>query len=144
MENFLQFIKFGLVGISNTAISYGVEMLCYYVLVLGDTWPQNVRVLVITTLSFLIGVTNSYYWNSRYVFIPNESKKPVRHIRAYAKTVLCYAITGLLISPAIKLWLTNRGILYWKSSLVALIVSIPLDFFLNKKWAFVTERAKKK
>ena len=51
MENFLQFIKFGLVGISNTAISYGVEMLCYYVLVLGDTWPQNVRVLVITTLS---------------------------------------------------------------------------------------------
>ena len=28
----IQFIKFGLVGVSNTAISYGVEMLCYYVL----------------------------------------------------------------------------------------------------------------
>ena len=27
----LQFVKFGLVGVSNTAISYGIEMLCFYV-----------------------------------------------------------------------------------------------------------------
>lgn len=50
----------------------------------------------------------------------------------------------LLIFPAIKLWLTSRGILYWKSSLVSLMDSIPSNFLLGKKWAFVTEGAKKK
>lgn len=35
----LQFVKFGLVGVSNTAISYGIEMLCYYVLFAKINWP---------------------------------------------------------------------------------------------------------
>ena len=31
-KNVVQFIKFSLVGVSNTLISYAIEMVCYYVL----------------------------------------------------------------------------------------------------------------
>ena len=79
----IQFIKFGLVGVSNTAISYGVEMLCYYVLFknskfigilsflsrLGiSTDGNNVKIVITTIIAFVISVTNSYFWNNRYVF----------------------------------------------------------------------------
>ena len=79
----VQFIKFGLVGVSNTLISYVVEMLGYYVLFVHMSFAgivsllgtlgiaatgEQMRVIVVTLLSFVISVTNSYYWNSRYVF----------------------------------------------------------------------------
>ena len=65
----IQFIKFGLVGVSNTAISYGVEMLCYYVLFknskfigilsflsrLGiSTDGNNVKIVITIPLNFVM------------------------------------------------------------------------------------------
>ena len=70
----IQFIKFGLVGVSNTLISYAVEMLGYYVLFSSSTFPgtvsllagmgltvtgEQLRVIVVTALSFVISVTNA-------------------------------------------------------------------------------------
>ena len=92
--DFIQFIKFGIVGVSNTLISYGVEMLCFYVLfsdvkfisavsflnkigilVKGET----VKVIVISAIAFIISVTNTYLLNNRFVF-KNGSKNNKRHI----------------------------------------------------------------
>ena len=73
----LQFIKFGLVGVSNTVISYLVEMLGYYVLFKNAGWLEPAKVFVVTALAFVISVTNSYYWNEKYVFA-DETKKTVR------------------------------------------------------------------
>lgn len=132
----LQFIKFGIVGVSNTAISYGIEMLSYYVLFVNVAWPESVRILVTSVLAFAVSVTNSYYWNNRYVFGSGIKKTVRQHIVAYLKTVACYGVTGLLLAPAIKLYVTALGVPYWLSSLGALAVTIPLNFILNKFWAF--------
>ena len=86
----LQFVKFGLVGISNTAISWGIEMLCYYLLMrdaqfdslrglLGHlgvaATAEQVRITVVTAIAFIVSVTNSFYWNSRYVFRGENQKR---------------------------------------------------------------------
>ena len=75
LRPYVQFIRFGLVGVSNTLIAYGVEMFCYYVLFTDPVWEQPSfvqsipqRVLWTNALAFVISVTNSYFWNSRYVF----------------------------------------------------------------------------
>ena len=146
----IQFIKFGLVGVSNTLISYAVEMLGYYVLFSSSTFPgtvsllasigltvtgEQIRVIVVTVLSFVISVTNAYYWNNRCVF--GQGKKTVgEHLRTYLKTVACYALTGLLLAPAAKVWLVGVGVPFWIASLSTLIITIPLNFILNKFWAF--------
>ena len=132
----VQFVKFGLVGVSNTLISYAVEMLCYYVLFTGGAMAENTRIMVSNIIAFFISVTNSYYWNNRFVFKNGERKGFKRHAAAYGKTVLCYGITGLLLAPALKMWLSNAGVVYWLASLSTLIVTIPLNFLLNKFWAF--------
>lgn len=132
----IQFIKFGLVGVSNTAISYGIDMLCYYVLLVHVNMPQNAKVVVTSILAFVISVTNSYIWNNRFVF-RSENKKTVReHAKSYCRTVVCYGVTGLILSPILKMLLVNWQFQYWLASLASLIVTIPLNFVLNKFWAF--------
>ena len=147
----LQFVKFGLVGVSNTLISYAIEMLCYYVLFRRSTFGgvvallarlglsvtgEQVKVVVTTLLAFIAGTVNSFILNNRFVF--RAEKKPTRGqlARAFVKTLLCYALTGVVLAPVLRLWLVGLGVPYWGASLMSLIVTIPLNFVLNKFWAF--------
>lgn len=132
----LQFIKFGLVGVSNTLINYGIDMLCYYVLFARVTWANSTKALLCSALAFLVSVTNSFYWNNRYVFKSEGQKSARAHLAAYAKTVLCYGVTGLILAPVLKIWIVSAGIPYWLASVAPLILTIPLNYFLNKYWAF--------
>lgn len=132
----IQFVKFGIVGLSNTAITYGIDMICYYVFFAHVSWSESKKILVVAILAFTLSVTNSYYWNNRYVFGSGERKTAARHLAAYLRTVMCYGLTGLLIGPALKLWLNSRGMRYWLSSIACMVVTIPLNFLMNKFWAF--------
>ena len=132
----VQFIKFGAVGVSSTAITYAVKNLCYYVLFANSGWSENAKMLTANALSFVISVTNSYYWNNRFVFAKGIRKTRKEHLLSYGKTVLCYAGTGLLLAPALEIWLTSAGVPYWLAALGTLVVTIPLNFVLNKFWAF--------
>lgn len=132
----VQFVKFGLVGVSNTAISYGIEMLCYYVLFAKINWPENVKIAVTSGIAFFVSVTNSYYWNNRYVFKSGEKKSAKQDLFTYLKTVACYGVTGLLLAPALKMWLGGMGVPLWLSSLGTLVITTPVNFLLNKFWAF--------
>lgn len=147
----MQFVKFGIVGMSNTAISYAIEILCYYVLfvqtefsvfrrlcsILGIEFSvETARILFTSILAFVVSVTNSYYWNNKHVFGSKEKKSIMQHISTYLKTAACYALTGLFLAPWAKTWLGEQGIPYWFSTLLVLIVTIPLNFVMNKLWAF--------
>lgn len=133
-----QFVKFGLVGVTNTAISYGVEQLCYYILFRDVTWPERVLVFTVTFLGFAAGTVNSWIWNSRFVFKTGTDKRARR--KSFLKMTLCYALTGLVLGPILKLWLTGLGLPYWLASLLVLVVTVPLNFLLNKLWAFRKEK----
>jgi putative flippase GtrA len=132
----VQFVKFGLVGVSNTAISYGIEMLGYYVILARTNWLERLRIVVVTTAAFMVSVLNSYYWNNRYVFRDAERKTIRDHLKALMKMAACYALTGLLLAPVLKVWIHERGAAYWLASLLTLVVTVPLNFALNKLWAF--------
>ena len=145
-------MKFGLVGVSNTLVAYAVEMLCYYVLFTDPAWARPAglpaalgltmsrRILWTNVLAFVISVTHSYLWNSRFVFKKTGGRRtPAEHARAYARTVACYALTGLILAPWLKTVLSatpTPGIPYWLASLLTLLVTIPLNFVMNKFWAF--------
>lgn len=132
----VQFIKFGAVGVSSTAITYAVKNLCYYVLFANLGWSENTKMLAANLLAFVISVTNSYYWNNRFVFSKGIRKTRKEHLLSYGKTVLCYAGTGLALAPAMEIWLTSAGMPYWLAALGTLVVTIPINFLLNKFWAF--------
>ena len=156
LSSLIQFIKFGVVGVSNTAISYGIEMLCYYVLfkntkfigilnllaLLGiSTDGNNVKIVITTIIAFVVSVSNSYFWNNRYVF-GSGKKSFSEHFKTYFKTFACYGITGLILSPIIKILLTKISVPFFIASLGALVITIPLNFVMNKFWAFKSKPTK--
>ncbi|MBQ8159785.1 MAG: GtrA family protein [Clostridia bacterium] len=154
----VQFIKFGIVGVSNTAISYGIEMLCYYVLFRNAEFPatagflqrlgipaegEQVKVVVVSVIALVISAMNAFYWNSRYVFETGEKRTAGWVIRTYVKTLASYALTGLVIAPALKVWLSG-WMPYYLASLATLIVTIPVNFVINKFWAYASPGKKQK
>ena len=156
LSSLIQFIKFGLVGVSNTAISYGIEMLCYYVLfkntkfigilnllaLLGiSTDGNNVKIVITTIIAFVVSVSNSYFWNNRYVF-GSGKKSFSEHFKTYFKTFACYGITVLILSPIIKILLTKISVPFFVASLGALVITIPRNFVMNKFWAFKSKPTK--
>lgn len=142
---YAQFIRFGMVGVLNTLIQYLIEQLCYYAVFRGVSFDglgqrlglggEDVRVFVVTAIGFVVSVTHAYFWNSRYVFREKGSAAK------YLRTVASYALTGLVISPLIKRVLQGFGLPFWAASLLSLAVTVPLNFALNKFWAFRRARA---
>lgn len=146
-----QFLKFGLVGLSNTLISETV----YVVIVC-----LKGHYLLASTTGFVLSVFNAYYWNSRYVFKEDETCEKRVWWKVLFKTFLSYLwgfVANLLL---LALWIDLIQIgnymeplaellLSWNirfldaqtlGSLLAeginLILVLPMNFFLNKFWAF--------
>ncbi len=121
-EKFIQFAKFCLVGLTNTAIGLG----SYYVLL----W-LGVNYLISNASSWVISVLNAFYWNNKYVF-KNESS----WLRSLLKTYVSYGFSFLLGSILLYVFVEWCGISEILAPLLILIVTIPVNFLLNKFWTF--------
>ena len=134
-ETLTQFVKFGIVGFSNTVISYviyAVSLLTFE----KRGWLPNYDYLVAQVIAFVLSVLWSFYWNNKYVFQKNENEE--RNIlKALLKTYISYAFTGLFLSSILSaLWVEVVHIPKLIAPIINLIVSVPLNFILNKFWAF--------
>lgn len=132
---FLQFIKFGLVGVSNTVISYGTYAL---LTLLGIPYVFS------NIIAFIISVLNSFFWNNRYVFKKTEGEKR-NSLLTLVKTFLAYGSTGLILSNILLIIFVEKlNISKFFAPLIILIITIPLNFIINKFWAFKTKKLEKK
>lgn len=147
----LQFIKFTLVGVSNTLISEGI----YVVLVLF-----GVHYLLASFLGFSLSVLNAFYWNQKYVF-REDGEKAGRNVKTtFLKTYAAYT-WGYLVNIGLlflfvdvlslkkvmqpfaeftlrlgleRLDASTLGKLAAEG--LSLVLTVPLNFLLNKYWAF--------
>ncbi len=123
----MQFIKFGIVGFSNTAVSYLIYSVLVYI---GQHY------LVASVAAFIVSVLNSFFWNNKYVFKHSDGQK--RGIwGALLKTYISYAFTGLVLSNILLfVFIDLLHVSKYIAPFFGLAVTIPLNFVLNKKWAF--------
>ncbi|MBQ6134184.1 MAG: GtrA family protein [Lachnospiraceae bacterium] len=138
-EGFVQFVKFGLVGLSNTVISYVTYVIFLFIFEKAHIFPEW-DYLIAQGLAFVISVAWSFYWNNKYVFKEEEGEK--RNIfLALLKTYASYAFTGLFLNSVLSyLWV---DVLHWSkliAPIINLLVSVPVNFFMNKLWAFRTKK----
>ena len=121
----LQFVGFGLIGLLNTVLSYGITNVCYYAFGLHEQ--------ISNLFAFLITVLISYLLNSRFVF--EKDKQP--WYLALAKVYASYAFTELILM-GVMLFIEERlfGIPHYIATFVNLIITVPLNFLLNKFWAY--------
>ncbi len=123
----IQFVKFGLVGISNTVVSW----ICYYVILGIDDDLYMLGSLVGTVVS----IANAFFWNDRFVFKGKEDDLKSR-LKRIGKTYVSYGGTSLL--SMLLLWIEVQlfGVNKVIAPVVNLLITIPLNFLINKFWTF--------
>ena len=123
----VQFLKFGIVGVSNTIVAWAV----YYLFLLIDERLYMVG----TIIGGILSIANAFFWNDRFVFKGGEQDWKSR-IKRLGKTYISYGGTSLL--SIVLLWLEVElfGVSKAIAPIVNLIITIPLNFLINKYWTF--------
>ena len=129
-----QFIKFGIVGLSNTLISLAVYEICVHWL--------GLHYLLANAIGLVISVINAYYWNNRCVFGDGMKKTFREHFITYLRSLTAYGGTFVLDSLLLMLWVEIVGIPEALAPVLNLMITIPLNFFVNKYWTFGKQKRK--
>ncbi|MBR4719934.1 MAG: Coenzyme F420 hydrogenase/dehydrogenase, beta subunit C-terminal domain [Lachnospiraceae bacterium] len=119
-----QFVKFSIVGVSNVVINLAVYYLCIYL---------GMHYILAYTLGFLVSVCNAFFWNNRYVFV-NKQEKSL--LRAFCKVLMSYGFSFLLSLIMMGVLVDVLKIPQVIAPLLKMIVTVPINFVLNKVWAF--------
>lgn len=129
----VQFIKFGLIGATNTIISYVLNIL---VLLFLEPFDVSWDFIAGNVVAFVLSVLWSFYWNNKLVFIVKGGEsRPI--LKTLMKTYLAYGFTGIVLSNLLSyLWINVLSVSKYVAPLLNLIISVPLNFVINKKWAF--------
>lgn len=134
-QAFMQFVKFGIVGLSNTVISYVIYIVALKLFEAAHIM-QQVDYLVAQVIAFILSVLWSFYWNNKYVFATNEGEQRTWW-QALIKTYISYAFTGLFLNALLSiLWVEVFGWPKEIAPIINLLVSVPINFVMNKFWAF--------
>jgi len=130
-ELIIQFIKFGVVGVSNTFVHLAI----YYLLLF-----LNVNYIIANSLGFIISVLNAYFWNNKFVFNKkkeNNEKDTVKQtLKKLAKVYASYTFTFILSNILIYVWVDLLHISDKIAPIINSIITIPINFLMNKLWAF--------
>jgi putative flippase GtrA len=119
----VQFVKFGIVGISNTLITFAVYTL---LLKAFDVWY-----LAASAVGFVLGATNGFLLNRKWTFRGHvgDSLTPVR----WGIVQSC----GLALNEALLfLWVDGLGIDKLIAQALAIVIVTTVTFFVNRAWTF--------
>ena len=125
----IQFVKFGLVGVSNTLVSW----ICYYIIL----WIDDNLYMLGSLVGTVVSIANAFIWNDRFVFKGQENDWKNR-LKRLGKTYVSYGGTSLL--SMLLLWIEVQlfGVSKVIAPVVNLLITIPLNFLINKFWTFRT------
>ncbi len=122
-----QFIKFSIVGVSNTLISLGIYYIFVFISADLYMWGQ--------VAGWVVSVLNAFFWNNKYVFQSEHSDlKSIlkRLLKTYMTYGATFLLTTVLLYLEVELWSVSELI----APIINLLITIPLNFLLNKFWAF--------
>lgn len=135
-ETLVQFVKFCCIGVTNTAVNYGIYVL---VLALLRRFELSWDYIAGNTVAFFLSVLWSFCWNSRFVF-SLKGKRKTDWLKALLKTYISYAFTGIVLNNILSaVWIDMLGLSKYVAPLLNLVISTPVNFLINKKWAFRAE-----
>lgn len=133
-----QFIKFGLVGALNTVLNYIITETGYFFL-RNPLEDETLALQIAQTTAFVITVFISFLINNAVVFKKEEGETRNPWL-TLLKTYVAYSVTGIFLNNLLVYIEMN---IIHMSALIApiinLIVDVPINFFLNKLWAYKTK-----
>lgn len=136
-DSLLQFVRFGLVGVWNTIFSYALNICSLLAFQkAGILEMYDLDMYVANLIAFVISVLSSFLLNSRFVFKLSDGEN--RNVwYALLKCYLSYGFTGILLNNVLAyIWVSVLGISKFVAPALSLFIAIPINFLMNKLWAF--------
>lgn len=154
MKTFIQFIKFGIVGVFNTLISEIIYVILVYF---------NVPYLLAYLIGFIISVLNAYYFSNKYVFKQEDGVTRIWW-KVLLKTYAAYSWGFIVSSLLLILWIdivqisqylhplanfmSRHGYSRFDAELLGeilaaginLCITVPMNFIINKFWAYKSDK----
>lgn len=138
-DNMLQFARFCLVGVTNSAVSYGVNVLTLLAL---SGFSLKFDYVIGNVMAFLLSVLWAFYWNSKFVFGTDGERTEIRW-RILGKTYLSYAFTDIVVNNILStIWICGLCVSKYYAPLLNLMITVPVNFLLNKFFAHRTRRSR--
>ena len=117
-----EFIKFGIVGVSNTIITFIV----YNILL-----KLGVYYLAANIIGYICGMINGFIWSKNWVFkVDRESK--MYFIKFALVNLLSLAVSTYLLMVLVNSFSINRTI----AQLITTCITVLINYLLNKVWTF--------
>jgi putative flippase GtrA len=123
MPLFLQFVKFGIVGVSNTLIFFAVYTLLLKVF--------GVWYVAASGIGFAVGAVNGFLWNRAWTFKGHvgDALTPVRWFAVQT--------SGLLLNLGlVYLFVDGAGLDELVGQAVTIVIVTLVTFFANRAWTF--------
>ncbi len=122
--NWLQLIRFGLVGGVGFVINVAVYALCVHALGLDYH--------VAAVLAWLVAVINNFALNRRWTFDARAGRAHFQAIRFLAISLVALGFSLLLLMLLVE----SAGVAKIPAQALAVAASMPLNFLGNKLWSF--------
>lgn len=132
-KSLIQFIKFCVVGVSNTLVNLAV----YYLIVLFN----RELYLAAYVIAWLVSVLNAFFWNNRFVFKDKKAgwrSACIKLVKAYISYGTTMLLSVLLLRSQVEVW----GISEIVAPIINVAVTTPINFVINKYWTFAQKRKK--
>jgi dolichol-phosphate mannosyltransferase len=124
--NWIQLLKFGLVGASG----YAVNLAVFAIL----TGPAEVHHIPAAIGAFGVAVASNFAWNRLWTFDASEGHAGFQAARFFAVSLLGLAINLILL----ELFLSALGLPALASQALAVGLTMPVNFVGNKLWTFAS------
>jgi putative flippase GtrA len=122
--NWLQLVRFGLVGGTGFVVNVGVYTLCVHAL--------SIDYRIAFVLAWLVAVTNNFVLNRHWTFAARAGSVRFQAIRFFVVSVAA-AVFGFLL---LTLFVEAAGMAKVPAEALAVAASTPLNFLGNKLWSF--------
>jgi putative flippase GtrA len=122
--NWLQLVRFGLVGGTGFVVNVGVYAACVHV--------AGIDYRVAFVLAWLVAVSNNFLLNRHWTFEAAAGSARFQAVRFFAVSVVA-AVFGFLL---LTLLVESAGMAKVPAEALAVAASTPLNFLGNKLWSF--------
>jgi putative flippase GtrA len=122
--NWVQLLKFGLVGGSGYLINLAV-----FAVLAGSL---NVHHTIAAIGAFAVAVTNNFLWNRYWTFGPGEGPAHFQAARFFAVSL---ASLGLNLA-VLELLVSSHSVGELTAQAIAVALAMPFNFLGNKLWTF--------
>ena len=122
--NWLQLLRFGLVGASGYAVNLAVFAGCVTAAGMGHR-PAAV-------LAFVVALANNFAWNRRWTFAATDRRAHTQAARFFVVSVAAFACSFALL----ELLVAGLGVDEVAAQASAIATATPLNFIGNKLWTF--------